>query len=161
MEQSECFKDNIEFMETLLNKGYARKCDQNSEAKGRTWFLPNLGVYHQSKGKLRVVFDCGAKFNGVSLNEKLLQGPDLTNSLVGVLIRFRTHPIAIMADIEAMLYQVQVPPEQRSFLRFLWWKDGMFYQEPDTFEMNVHIFGVISSPSCSNFALRQAAYDRE
>ena len=37
----------------------------------------------------------------------------------------------------------------------------MFDQEPDTFEMNVHIFGAISSPSCSNFALRQAAHDRE
>ena len=145
-------------METLLNKGDARKCDQNSEAKGRTCYLPHHGIYHQSKGKLIVIFDCGAKFNGVSLNEKLLQGPDLTNSLVGVLIRFRMHPIAIMADIEAMFYQVQVPPEQRSFLRFLWWKDGMFDQEPDTFEMNVHIFGVISSPSCSNFALTQAAY---
>ena len=35
-----------------------------------------------------VVFDCSAQFAGKSLNEKLLTGPDLTNPILGVLIRF-------------------------------------------------------------------------
>ena len=34
----------------------------------------------------------------------LLQGLDLTNSLFGVLIRFRQEIIALMADIESMFY---------------------------------------------------------
>ena len=49
----------------------------------------------------------------------------MTNSLVGVLTRFRQEPVAFMADIEAMFYQVLVPADQRDFLRFLWlpsWK---------------------------------------
>ncbi|KAK0145450.1 hypothetical protein N1851_015638 [Merluccius polli] len=46
-------------------------------------------VYHPKKGNLRVVFDCGAEFRGNSLNSQLLQGPYLTNSLLGVLTRFR------------------------------------------------------------------------
>ena len=162
MERSAEFKrDYTEFMESLLSKGYARQCTQSTDEGKKTWYLPHHGVYHSSKGKLRVVFDCGAKQCGVSLDGKLLQGPDLTNSLVGVLIRFRMHSIAFMADIESMFYQVRVPPEQRSFLRFLWWKDGDFKAKPSTFEMNVHIFGAVSSPSSSNFALRQAADDGE
>ena len=160
MERSEEFKGHyVEFMENLIQKGYAKQCNSEPEAEGKVWYLPHHGVYHPTKGKLRVVFDCGAKHRGVSLNEKLLQGPDLTNSLIGVLLRFRKHRIAMMADIEAMFYQVKVPPSQRSFLRFLWWRDGNFDNEPDIFEMTVHIFGALSSPSCSNFALRQAAMD--
>ena len=34
------------------------------------------------------MFDCSARFGGVSLNDKLLQGPYLTNRLVGVLKDF-------------------------------------------------------------------------
>ena len=39
--------------------------------------------------KLRIVFNAAAEFAGTSLNKNLLQGPDMTNSLVGVLLVFR------------------------------------------------------------------------
>ncbi len=51
----------------------------------------------------------------MSLNTELLQGPDLTNSLVGVLLRFRQEPIAMMADIKSMYYQVRVPRSDVTF----------------------------------------------
>lgn len=44
-------------------------------------------------------------------NEQLLQGPDLTISLVGVVIWFRQEPAAIMVDMEAMFHQVKVPED--------------------------------------------------
>jgi hypothetical protein len=48
------------------------------------WFIPHHAVYHPKKpDKIRVVFDCSCQYNGVSLNEELLQGPDLTSSLIG------------------------------------------------------------------------------
>ena len=51
--------------------------------------------------KIRVVFDCSARFNGVSLNKSLMSGPDLTNQIVGVITRFREESVVIMGDIEA------------------------------------------------------------
>ena len=54
-----------------------------------------------------------------------------------------------MADIEAVLYQVRVPGEHRSFLRFLWWKDNNTSNDIVDHEMNVHVFNGTSSPSCS------------
>ena len=90
----------------------------------------------------RVVFDCSVKYRGSSLNDKLLQGPDLTNFLVGVLMRFRQEPVALMADVEAMFHQVRVKPGDASALRFLWWPDGDLDSEPEEHMMTVHLFGV-------------------
>ena len=87
---------------------------------------------------------------GESLNEKLYKGPDLTNSLVGVLTRFRKDRVAVMADIESMLYQV--PDRDSSFLRFFCWEDGNLERELQECQMVVHLFGAISSPACANFA---------
>ena len=36
-----------------------------------------------------MVFDSFAEFQGTSLNKQLLPGPDLMNSLLGVLMHFR------------------------------------------------------------------------
>ena len=156
-EKDEKFKnDYISSVSTLLEKGYARKvsCDY---PEGKNWFIPHHGVYHPRKGKLRVVWDCSSSTGGVSLNDLLLQGPDLTNDLLGVLIRFREEKIAFMADIEAMFYQVKVPKNQRGFFQFLWWEDGDTSRPYERYEMCVHVFGATSSPSCSNFALKSSA----
>ena len=56
----------------------------------------------------RVVFDCSAPYEGVSLNQQLLQGPDLMNNLTGILLIFREHSIAIVGDNEALFHQVKV-----------------------------------------------------
>ena len=61
------YKDYTTFMEDIVSKGYARKVlpDHNGLEKGRAWHIPHHGVYHPHKpGKIRVVFDCSAKFMG-------------------------------------------------------------------------------------------------
>lgn len=114
------------FLSDVIEKGYAALVPQEqlSRKDGRVWYIPHHGVYHPRKGKLRVVFDCGASFNGTSLNAELLQGPDLTNPLIGVLLRFCLEPITLMTDIQAMFHQVKVSEEDEDFLRFLWWPGG-------------------------------------
>ena len=104
---------------------------------------------------LRIVFDCAAH-HGVSLNQVLMQGPDLNNRLDAVLLRFRKESIALVADVEAMFHQVLVSPRDRDSLRFLWWRDD-FTKEAIPHRMKVHLFGADSSPSYAAFSLREAA----
>jgi len=106
-----------------------------------------------------VVFDCAARYKGTSLNDQLLSGPDLTNSLFGVLVRFRQEPVALSSDIEAMFHQVLVDPKDVDALRFLWWPDDDLSKQPVEFRMKVHLFGSTSSPSCASFGLRKTAQD--
>ncbi|XP_071948929.1 uncharacterized protein [Antedon mediterranea] len=146
-----------QFMNDLLLKGYAEKALQKDQPR---WYLPHHPVLNPQKpGKVRVVFDGSAKYQGVCLNDKLYQGPDLTNTLVGVLLRFRLGPIAFAADIEKMFYQVKVGETDSHYLSHLWWEDGNLNMNPQEYQMVVHLFGGKSSPSCSNFALRKVAKD--
>ena len=109
-----------EVMESYLQKGYAEKVETNSDSAGSEWYLPHFPVFNPHKPeKLRIVFDCAAKSMGVSLNDALSQGPDLMNSLVGVLTRFRKESIALVADIQEMFHQVMVDPADRNYLKFL------------------------------------------
>ncbi|KAK0155320.1 hypothetical protein N1851_002329 [Merluccius polli] len=86
-----------------------------------------------------------------------LCGPDMLNNLIGVLIRFRQHPISLMCDIEKMFHQIHVAEADRNYLHFLWWKQGDLKSRPSKFRMKVHLFGVASSPGCTNFGLKHLA----
>ena len=158
LQKNPTFYDHYKtFMDDLMKKGYARKC-KGEPPDGKKWYLPHHGVYHPAKpGKVRVVFDCSAEYLGTSINKELLSGPDLTNQIVGTLTKFRKEPVAFMADIEAMFFQVFVPEEQRSFLRFLWWENADLSRPHEDHEMCVHLFGGTSSPGCSNYAIKDTS----
>ena len=122
------------------------------------WYLPHFGVYHpKKKDKIRVVFDSAAESNRVSLNKLLLSVPDLTNNLLGVLLRFRQDPVALVGDIEQMFHSFKVKEEFRDFLRFLWYKDNDPNGAITEYRMKVHIFGNTSSPALANYALLKTA----
>ncbi len=145
-----------EFMQNMLSNNFAERIPANEidMEKGHYWYLNHHPVYHKQKHKLRVVFNCSLEYKGVSLNSNLLQGPDLANSLFGVLTRFRLHPVAFVADIAKMFYQVKVPPHHANFMRFFWLDETGSVAE---YRLLVHVFGATSSPSVANYALQQSA----
>ncbi len=164
MKRDEQYKQEyIAFLNDIFENNYAEEVPQDelAQSPGKIWYVPHHGVYHPKKKKLRVVFDCAASYQGVSLNTELLQGPDLTNSLLGVILRFRKEPIGLMADVKSMFHQVRVDKADVDYLRFLWWPQGDTSKSPKEYRMLVHIFGAVSSPSCASFALQKTAADNE
>ncbi|XP_048747853.2 uncharacterized protein LOC125660050 [Ostrea edulis] len=147
----------FEFMNELIERNHAEVAPALHSGE-ECWYLPVFGVYHPKKpGQIRCVFDSSATFEGVSLNGVLLSGPDLTNSLIGVLMRFRTEQIGIMADIQKMFYSFTVREDHRNFLRFLWYKDNDFNKDIIEYRMRVHVFGNKPSPAIANYALQKTA----
>ncbi|PFX13712.1 hypothetical protein AWC38_SpisGene22184 [Stylophora pistillata] len=142
-------------------KGYARKLtpDEASVPTPKQWFLPHHPVRNPNKpDKVRIVIDAAAMHDGVSLNDKLRIGPDLLNSLVGVLLRIREQRVGLAADIEAMFHQVRIIEEDQPALRFLW-RNLEVQRPPDVYQMLVMIFGAASSPCTGNYVLRRTALD--
>ena len=149
-------------IEGHVRKGYARKLsvEEARNTGPRTWTLPTFPVTNINKpGKVRLVNDAAARYGGTSLNDALLTGPDLLNSMIGVLLRFRVGKIAFCADVEEMFLRILVSEEDSDSLRFLWQDDVYSDCPPDTYKMLVHIFGAKDSATVANYILRRTSRD--
>ncbi|XP_076057788.1 uncharacterized protein LOC143035104 [Oratosquilla oratoria] len=78
---NECYKQYNQFMINLLDKGYAEEVPTCDVKNQQVWYIPQFG------------------------------GPDISNILLGVLLRFRLGLYTYVADIETMYYQVKVPED--------------------------------------------------
>ncbi|XP_073789840.1 uncharacterized protein [Danio rerio] len=136
----------------LESAGYVAKITaEEANQSEESWFIPHHMVHHN--GKDRIVFNCSFQHHGQSLNDQLLPGPTLGPSLLGVLLRFRQHTVAISGDIKGMFHQVRLLPGDKSVLRFLW--RGMCREvEPEIYEWQVLPFGTTCSPCCAIHALQ-------
>ncbi len=141
----------------LVETGAVKKIDpREALTSDESWYIPHHLVSHN--GKSRLVFNCSFQFQGRSLNDTLLPGPTLGASLLGVLLRFREHAVAVCGDIKGMFHQVQLLPEDRPLLRFIW-RDMKREDSPEVFEWQVLPFGTACSPCCATFSLQTHARD--
>ena len=100
-----------DFVRDIVAKGYAQRVlerSKNSDSKGKTWLISHRGIYHPHKpGKILVVFHYSSRLKGVSLADVLIRGPDLTNSFLRILTRFRQEHMAVMADNQPMFHELK------------------------------------------------------
>ena len=80
-------------------------------------YLPHHAVIRKDKSttKLRIVYDASAKTEGSSLNDCLYAGPSFGQRILDILIRFRLHRIALIADIEKAFLMISIAEEDRRF----------------------------------------------
>ena len=111
-----------------------------------------------STTKLRVVFDgSAASSTGVSLNSALQVGPQLQPTLGTIIMKFRTYPVALSADISKMYRAIELSPKDRDLHRFLW------RPTPDVpvqiYRMRRVTFGISASPYLAIRTLQKTAED--
>ena len=142
---------------TDLEKNYVKPVEMQDPQPDRIWYLPHHPVENIKKpGKVRRAANAASKFRGQSLNSNLLTVPDLLNKLLGVLMRFREHPVAVLADIEGMFMQIAIHQLDQSALQFLWLADNQIQQ----YQFTRLIFGANCSPSCALHVLNHCAKEK-
>ena len=74
---------------------------------------------------MRIGYDASAKTSpsALCLNNCLYTGPNLIQNLSSILIKFRKHKVAFVADIEKAFLQITLHQNDRDATRFLWLKD--------------------------------------
>ena len=149
------YTDNIH---QYLKKGYIRQVDPTEESPPNKCYLPHFPIVRPDRTttKTRIVFDASAKFEGVSLNDAIHQGPKLQRELADVLLRFRRKPVALMCDITEMYLRIEVMPKDRPYQRFLWRslnQERTLHQ----YEFNQVVFGVNSPPFQAQFVAQKHA----
>ena len=148
--------DNI--IKDQLERGIVEKV-VGLDNSSNVHYLPHHAVIREEAEttKLRIVYDasCREKHNGTSLNDCLHVGPSLNPLLFDLLVSWRHHQIALVADIEKAFLNIEVHPDDRNCLRFLWVND-VSSQSPsiETYRFNRVVFGVNSSPFLLNAVLR-------
>lgn len=89
---------------------------------GPVWYISHLIVPnpHSVTTPVRLVWNSSQKCRGVSLNDLLLKGPDVLNSIRAVLLRFRRGQFAALGDIKKMYNSVWLEDQEVHLHRFLW-----------------------------------------
>ena len=93
-------EDYKKTIQAYVEKGYLRKVPLDEQLTNSVWHLPHFPVVRMDKTttKVRIVFDCAAKCNGISLNDMIHAGPKLQQDLFNVLVRFCRNPVGIPCD---------------------------------------------------------------
>ena len=93
-------------------KGYIRKLEPGEIDNGPSWYLPHFPVVRKDKEttKVRIVYDSAARYGGISLNDAMLPGPKLQQDVFDVLLRFRSNPVALVADLTDLCSELILKP---------------------------------------------------
>ncbi|XP_058828191.1 uncharacterized protein LOC131688061 [Topomyia yanbarensis] len=153
-------KEYSKFLHEYIALGHMRLAPSHDKFVSNQCFLPHHPVVKEASTttKLRVVFDGSAKTSsGHSLNDALLVGPVVQDDLLSIILRFRTSPVALVADIEKMYRQVKLNTVDTPFQRILW---RFCRQEPiQTYELLTVTYGLASSSFLATRTLQQLADD--
>lgn len=147
----------LQFLQEYESLGHMSKVEEHEENDEEANYLSHHAVTKltSTTTKVRVVFDASCKTSsGKSLNDILLVGPTIQNTLFNIIIRFRQHTYVITADINKMYRQVLLQPHQRNLQRIVWRSSAGKIQ---VFRLNTVTYGLASASFSAIRCLHQLA----
>ncbi|XP_058816984.1 uncharacterized protein LOC131680281 [Topomyia yanbarensis] len=148
------------FVEEYHALGHMQRLTDYENPPTPCYYLPHYAVVREDSTttKLRVVFDASCKTpNGPSLNDALLVGPTVQADLRSIIMRARTHPVMLIADIKQMYRQVLVDEQDTPLQRIVWRVSPDTSME--TFELKIVTYGTASAPYLATRVLQLLADD--
>ncbi|XP_028397211.1 uncharacterized protein LOC114521021 [Dendronephthya gigantea] len=152
--EPEILREYDTVIKNQLSKGIVETVNKEDVGEvGRVHYIPHHAVIRRDKEttKLRIVYDASAKTSGPSLNDCLYTGPTMTQNIMDIILRFRSHKVAFTSDIEKAFLMIAVSEADRDVLRFLWF-DDVWSEQPEIIILRFTrvVFGVSSSPFLLN-----------
>lgn len=161
-QQPELKKDYCKFLKEYEDLGHMSLLKQQDSKAKELFYLPHQPVVKASNltTKLRVVFDGSAKTStGVSLNQKLLSGPNIQQDSWAIMVRFRGHQFVMTADIKMMFRQIWIAEEDRDLQRIIWRYDSS--DAAQVYILNTITYGTTLAPYLAMRSLRHLATQPE
>ncbi|UYV69062.1 hypothetical protein LAZ67_6002216 [Cordylochernes scorpioides] len=160
-QQPQVYQTYKDFMQEYLVLGHMNEVKGNGNDH-KAFYLPHHPIIKEksSTTKLRVVFNASSKTTtGYSLNDILHTGPKLQKDIFPLLLRFRSHPIAISADITKMYRQILVHPEDTPYQRIIWRDESG--QSLKEYELKTLTYGTSCAPFLAIRVLKQLVHDEQ
>ena len=138
-------------------RGVARKLTEDEIYcyEGPIFYIPHTEGLKpgSSSTPLRIVFNSSAKYMNVSLNEMWAKNPDVLNSLLGILLRFREDEVAFTCDLTKMYNTISMSLFDQHCHRFLW-RDLNIQSKPNHYVLTCVPFGDKPSGTIAVLALK-------
>lgn len=154
LDREDVLKEYLEVIKGWEQDHLVEEVPPPEEEKG--FYLPHFPVIRRDKEttKARIVANGKAAFHGLSLNDCMMSGPKVINSLVQVLMKFRAHRCAVMVDVANMFLRVRMPAADRAYHRFVFSDEsGAIHHR----QFIGHIFGSAGSLCVAVAVLKLAA----
>uniref|UniRef100_A0A8R1E2H8 Integrase catalytic domain-containing protein n=1 Tax=Caenorhabditis japonica TaxID=281687 RepID=A0A8R1E2H8_CAEJA len=141
-----------DIIQQQLSAGIIEPVPDSEKQIGPHYYIPHKVVIKPDSQttKLRIVLDASSHMkHEMSLNDCIHAGPSILKSILGILLRARTTPYLMIADIEKAFHQVRVQSHHRNVTKFLWLKNHIEPPTPDnivTYRFTRLPFGITASP---------------
>ena len=145
-------------MMEMTEMQFARKLTKQEleTYKGPVHYIAHHEIVRPEKTMpIHIVFNSSSSFQGHRLNDYWMKGPDLLNSLFGVILRFRENEVAVTGEISKMYHRVLIPEQDQQVHRYLW-RNMETNREPDVYVKTVLTFADKPAPAMAQIALRKS-----
>ena len=134
------------------------KDEEMRSYRGPVFYVPHHEVYKEVSAStlIRIVINSSLPYNGRSLNDILMKGPNTLNDLFGVQLRFRSYQVAIVCYISKMYHSIRTTEKERHLRRILW-RDADENQSIKVYGTEVMMFGDRPVAAIASVALRKTA----
>lgn len=144
------FDECVTQIKNLLDKNYARELTEEEikTTSNKSYYNPIFFIFPKNK-RMRMIWDLAAKVEGKSINDHLVAGPNLYNSLLQIVFQMCEQRYLFKGDLMEMFHQIRIKEEDTEALRFLFRFPGE--SKIRVFKMLVLPFGAKCSPTISQF----------
>ena len=147
-------------IQDMLDRNVARRLseDELKEYDGPIHYIPNHEVMKPDSVStpMRIVFNASESYMGHCLNDYRAKGPNVLSDILSILLRFRQHSVALVADIKKMYNSIRLSLADQHTHRFVWrWLDEN--ADPIHYILQTVTFGDRHSGVIADLALKKTA----